>query len=170
MARSSIKSAREFSAGGIVVRSRAGKWWMAAIQPANHVTRRSGKPQPELDGKAAPVLALPKGIIDPGERAEQTAVREVREETGLTAEFIGKLGSVKYIYTRSWGDGARVFKVVTYFLLRYKSGRLGDLPAETKHEVAHTLWVPLEEAPRRLTHKGDRQMAEAALKLLTAAR
>jgi len=162
------KSAREFSAGGVVVRRRGGLWWMVAIQPAERRPPKGKRAKPGLNGSGKIVLALPKGIIDPGERAEQTAVREVREETGVQAELIGKLGDVKYVYMRSWGDRARVFKVVSYFLLRYRSGRLGNLPPETRHEVARTLWIALDEAPQRLTYKGDREMAQKALERLSA--
>jgi 8-oxo-dGTP pyrophosphatase MutT (NUDIX family) len=156
-AKSPVKTAREFSAGGVVVRPRDGRWWMAAIEPS---VRRGAAP-------AKPVLALPKGIIDPGEKAEETAIREVREETGVAADLVKKLGDVKYVYVRSWGDRARVFKVVSYFLLRYRSGRIGNLPKETRHEIARVSWIPLDEAPRKLTYKGDREMAGAALELLT---
>lgn len=160
-------TAREFSSGGIVVRPRQGKWFMAAIEPAGRRSSGRRSRDPERDGAGRPVLALPKGIIDPGETAEQTAVREVREETGLNAEVLTKLGDSKYVYVRTWGDGARVFKVVSFYLLRYRSGKLGNLPAETRHEVARTLWLPLEEATRRLTYKGDRDMAAAALQFLS---
>jgi 8-oxo-dGTP pyrophosphatase MutT (NUDIX family) len=153
----SRKTAREFSAGGVVVRQRRGRWWMVTIEPSI----RRGEHPPK------PVLALPKGIIDPGERAEQTAVREVREETGVTAELVQKLGDVKYVYVRNWGDRARVFKVVSYFLLRYRSGRIGNLPAETQHEIASVKWILLEDAPRLLTYKGDREMAKKAWEAVT---
>ena len=158
-------AAREFSAGGIVVKQREGKWWMAVIEPAG---RRAGKRKssPERDGSGRPVLALPKGNIDPGETPEQAAVREVQEETGLCADVLTKLGDSKYVYVRAWGDGARVFKVVSFYLLRYRSGRLGNLPAETRHEIARTHWLQLEEAAQRLTYKGDREMAQTALEFL----
>jgi 8-oxo-dGTP pyrophosphatase MutT (NUDIX family) len=155
-------TAREFSAGGVVVRKRDGKWWMIAIQPAGDRAKNKGKRQPERASGGKPVLALPKGIVDPGERPEETAAREVREETGVTAEVLKKLGDSKYVYFRAWSDGARVFKVVSFYLLRYRSGRIGDLPAETRHEVAKVIWIPLEEAPRMLTYKGDRDVAQAA--------
>ena len=87
----------------------------------------------------------------------------------MIADVLSKLGDVKYVYMRSWGDGARVFKVVSFYLLKYRSGRLGNLPAETRHEVARTLWLPLEDGPRRLTYKGDRDMAKAALEYLNEA-
>src|SRR5690348_11480884 len=101
--------AREVSAGGVVVRKLSGVWHLAAIHP-----RR------EEGAKSA--LALPKGLVDPGEKPEQTAVREVKEETALDAELIAKLGDVRYVYVRTWGDGERVFKIVSFYLLRYTGG------------------------------------------------
>ena len=118
---------------------------MAAIRPA-------GKP----DG----IWALPKGLIAPGERAELTALREVAEETGVDATPIEKLGDIRYVYT--WA-GERVFKVVSFFLFRYRSGRLGNIPPEHAHEVADVRWLPLDEAPELLAYKGEREMAAKAL-------
>ncbi|MGC2321584.1 MAG: NUDIX domain-containing protein, partial [Terriglobales bacterium] len=109
------------------------------------------------------VLALPKGLVDEGERPEQTALREVREETGVEAKLIGKLGDIKYVYTRSWAGGERVFKVVSFYLLRYQSGKLGDITPEMRVEVARAEWIPLHDAPRRLAYKGEREMAAKAL-------
>ena len=111
-------------------------------------------------GKEAGVWALPKGIIGTGEKPEETALREVAEETGVEARLVGKLGDVRYVYT--WA-GERVFKVVSFFLFRYRAGRLGDIPPEHAHEVAETRWLPLEEAPKLLAYKGEREMAEKAL-------
>jgi 8-oxo-dGTP pyrophosphatase MutT (NUDIX family) len=139
---------REFSAGGVVVRRLRGDWVMAAIRPA---------------GKQPGVWALPKGNIDSGEKADATAVREVAEETGVDARLVEKLGDVRYVYT--W-DGERRFKVVSFFLLRYSGGRLGDLPAATAHEVDEARWLPLDEAPRLLAYPGEREMAEKAISRL----
>jgi 8-oxo-dGTP pyrophosphatase MutT (NUDIX family) len=136
---------REFSAGGVVVRRLRGRWVVAAIRPV-------GKP----DG----TWALPKGLIGPGEGAEATALREVTEETGVTARSDGKLGDIRYVYT--WA-GERVFKVVSFFLFRYSRGRLGDIPPAHAHEVAATAWLPLEEAPTLLAYNGEREMAAKAL-------
>ena len=139
---------REFSAGGVIVRRLRGRWWLAAIRP-------NGKP----DG----TWALPKGLIDPGESGPETAVREVVEETGLAGRLEGKLGDVRYVYTR---DGERIFKVVSFFLLRYASGRIGDLPPGMELEVAEAQWLPLEDAPRLLAYGGEREMATKAAALL----
>jgi 8-oxo-dGTP pyrophosphatase MutT (NUDIX family) len=136
---------REFSAGGVVVRQLRGRPVMAAIRPA---------------GKPEGTWALPKGLIGPGERPELTALREVAEETGVEATPVEKLGDVRYVYT--WA-GERVFKVVSFFLFRYRAGRLGDIPPEHAHEVAEVRWLPLDEAPKLLAYNGEREMAAKAL-------
>ena len=64
---------------------------------------------------------------------------------------------IKYTYTR--GDGTRVFKVVSFYLLRYRSGRIGEIPPGMEIEVAEARWLPLEEAPRLLAYGGERQVA-----------
>jgi 8-oxo-dGTP pyrophosphatase MutT (NUDIX family) len=136
---------REFSAGGVVVRRLRGRWWLAVIRP---------------NGKPEGTWALPKGLIDPGESGAATAVREVAEETGIRGRLEGKLGDVRYVYT--W-RGERIFKVVSFFLLRYSSGRIGELPPGMEHEVAEARWLPLEEAPRLLAYGGEKEMAKRAL-------
>jgi 8-oxo-dGTP pyrophosphatase MutT (NUDIX family) len=134
--------AREFSAGGLVVRRFRGRPFLACIRV-----------------KGGTVLALPKGLIDPGESAAEAAVREVREETGLDAELLEKLDDVRYVYTRAGESGPqRVFKVVSFFLLRYRSGSLAD----HDDEVDGAEWVPLADAPRRLAYRGERDVAERA--------
>jgi 8-oxo-dGTP pyrophosphatase MutT (NUDIX family) len=109
------------------------------------------------------VLALPKGLVDPGENPPETAVREVYEETGVTADLVAKLGDSKYVYTRAWGDGARVFKIVSFYLMRYRSGRINDIAPAMRIEVARARWVRLEDAPTLLAYKGEKQMAQLAL-------
>ena len=111
-------------------------------------------------GRKPPVWALPKGIIDAGERPEQTALREVGEETGVEGRLVTKLGDVRYVYT--WA-GERVFKVVSFYLVRYSSGRLGTIAPEMRVEVEEARWLPLDEAPKLLAYKGERDMAEKAL-------
>ena len=111
-------------------------------------------------GRKRPTWALPKGIIDSGERPEDTAVREVTEETAVEARLVTKLGDIRYVYTWS---GERVFKVVSFYLLRYSRGRLGDIAPEHRVEVDEARWLPLEDAPKLLTYTGEREMAEKAL-------
>ena len=140
--------AREFSAGGVLVRRMRGRWYLAAIRPG---------------GKPEGVWALPKGLIGRGEGAEATALREVAEETGARGRSLGKLGDVRYVYTRG---GARIFKVVSFYLLQYTGGTMDDLPAEHRHEVEEARWLPLDEAPRLLAYRGEREMAQKAISAL----
>jgi 8-oxo-dGTP pyrophosphatase MutT (NUDIX family) len=139
---------REFSAGGVLVRRMRGRWWLAAIRPR---------------GKPEGTWALPKGLIDAGETGAETAVREAFEETGVRAELGEKLGDVRYVYTRR---GTRVFKVVSFFLLHSRGGRIGELPPGMEREVAEARWLPLEDAPRLLAYGGEKDMARKALALL----
>jgi len=136
---------REFSAGGVLVRELDGRWMVAAIRPA---------------GRPEGLWALPKGQIDAGESGEATALREVAEETGVTGRSLGKLGDVKYWF--NW-QGERIFKVVSFFLVEYENGRLGDIPEAFRHEVDEARWLPLDEAPRLLAYKGEREMVDLAL-------
>jgi 8-oxo-dGTP pyrophosphatase MutT (NUDIX family) len=135
---------REFSAGGVLVRRLNGRWMLAAIRPA---------------GKQPGIWALPKGQIDEGESAEATALREVTEETGVRGRSLGKLGDVRYWF--NW-EGERIFKVVSFFLVRYERGRLGEIPEAFRHEVAEVRWLPLDEAPKLLAYGGEREMARNA--------
>ena len=142
---------REFSAGGVVVRRMRGRWWAAIVRPRREHHRPT-------------VWALPKGLIDEGERGAETAVREAFEETGIRGVVEKKLGDVRYVYT--WAD-ERVFKVVSFFLLRATGGRIGELPPGMEIEVAEARWVPLDEAPAVLSYKGEREMALKAIAVLT---
>jgi 8-oxo-dGTP pyrophosphatase MutT (NUDIX family) len=143
---------REFSAGGVLVRTIRGRPMVAAIRP-------NGRDR---------VWALPKGRIDQGETAADTAVREVREETGVEGRVVEKLGDVRYVYTASWKGGARIFKVVSFFLLRAGRGRIGEIAEEMRIEVAEARWLPLDEAPQLLTYGGEREMAARALERVGA--
>jgi 8-oxo-dGTP pyrophosphatase MutT (NUDIX family) len=127
---------QERSAGGVVVRGDEA----IVIVP----TRRGAQGQR--------VLALPKGHVDPGETPDQTALREVREETGVDAQLVEKLGDVRYFYQRS---GKRIFKRVTFSLFAYRGGH--------DDEVEEARWMPLAEAIEALSYEGEREMAERAL-------
>ena len=153
---------REISAGGVVVRPAPEGWELAVIEPQRDHSQ-SANPGKQ-SGKT--VLALPKGLVDPGESPEQTALREVREETGITARVLTKLTDIKYVYVRSWGDKQRIFKIVSFYLLRYESGTIDDIAPNMRVEVKRALWIPLEEARRRLTYRGEREVIGLAEKYL----
>lgn len=129
---------REHSYGGVCVRGDE----VATIVPR---------------GKRA--LALPKGGPESGETPEQTAEREVREETGLTGTVRASLGDVVYHYRRS---GRRIRKTVSFFLLDYVEGSTDD----HDHEVTEARWVALERARMELTYPGERQMVANAIEFL----
>lgn len=131
---------RDFSAGGVVVRGDQ----VVVIVPV----KRS------LEGNR--VLALPKGHLDDGETPEHAATREVREETGVEAELIEKLGEIRYRYERK---RAVVDKTVAFYLFEYRSGDVAD----HDHEIEDARWMPLEEAAQALTHAGEREIVTRAL-------
>ncbi len=153
--------AREISSGGVVLRRMQGRWWVAVIEP-----QRDRKPGTSGHNRA--VLALPKGLVDAGEKPEQTALREVHEETGVDASLVTKLQDIKYVYVRSWGDRERVFKIVSFYLLLYRSGKLGEISPEMRHEVREALWLPLEEVAQKLSYRGERDMVRLAAEYVVA--
>jgi 8-oxo-dGTP pyrophosphatase MutT (NUDIX family) len=161
--------AREISAGGVVIRKKDGSWWMAAIElPYEPPPEAPDATKRPTRSKTKATLCLPKGLIDPGEKPLEAALREVREETGITAAPITKLGDSKYVYVRSWGDGERVFKIVSFYLLRHESGRIDNLTEAMRVEVARAKWVRLEDAPKLLAYGGEKQMARKALEYVEA--
>ncbi len=131
---------REVSHGGVAVRidDDAGTAEVLVITPRN--TRVTG---------------LPKGGANPGETGEQTAAREVREETGTTVDVQERLGEVSYWYRR---NGRRIHKTVHFFLCRYVSGDTAD----HDHEVDDARWIRLSDADRLLTYPAERRLADLA--------
>jgi 8-oxo-dGTP pyrophosphatase MutT (NUDIX family) len=136
-----MSTERETSYGGVVVRGRE----VIVITPRGR----------------SHVLGLPKGGRNGDESPEETAAREVREETGITAVVRDLLGDVRYTYRRG---GRRVAKTVHFYLCEFVSGD----PADHDHEVDDARWISLEEARKILSYPGERTMIERALSILAA--
>jgi 8-oxo-dGTP pyrophosphatase MutT (NUDIX family) len=111
--------------------------------------------------KGGTVWALPKGLVESDENPEQTALREVQEETGLTGRSVGKVGEIEYWFVDR-EEGSRVHKRVHFYLLEHTGGDLGHHDSE----VEEVRWVPLAEALIHLTYKSEGEMVEKAAKLL----
>jgi ADP-ribose pyrophosphatase YjhB (NUDIX family) len=137
----------EFSAGGVVVRCDD----VVVIVP----TRRGPG--------GVKVLGLPKGHPEAGESAAEGAVREVREEAGVSGELLESLGVVEYTYERKH---RRITKQVEFFLIEYRHGD----PADHDHEVELARWMPLAEAATALTYPGEREIVSRALSRRAAER
>jgi 8-oxo-dGTP diphosphatase len=135
--------ARQISAGGAVFRSnQVFREWLL-IKP-----RRTKRWQ------------LPKGKIDPQELATDTAVREIFEETGVRARVLEKIEDIKYFFVQ---DSQRIFKVVAFYLMESKDGRDTAVRADWAHEIAEAVWVPEEEALKRLSFKSEKQILERGI-------
>lgn len=136
---------REFSAGGIVLRRAQDKSWEVLLIK-NAAMRDLNKAY----------WGFPKGHINPGEKSEAAALREIKEETGVEVEIVKKLGDSRYVFTK---DGEKVFKVVVYFLLGYVSGELKPQDLE----VLELNWYDPEKAFELLSFQKDKDMLEKAL-------
>jgi 8-oxo-dGTP pyrophosphatase MutT (NUDIX family) len=140
-----LRAVDEISAGGLVVRDAGGTTYGVLIG------RR------DAGGRLR--WLLPKGHVEPGESIPDTAVREVREETGITAEVIAPIGSIRYWFT---AVDRRVHKTVHHFVLRATGGELSTRDIE----VDEVEWVPLAAIPARLSFADERELADQVPRIL----
>lgn len=112
-----------------------------------------------LDRRGRLLWSLPKGHIEEGETAEQTAVREVGEETGILGEIIRPLGTIDYWFV---AERRRIHKTVHHFLMEERGGDLSDEDVE----VTEVDWVALDELEDRLAYADERRLVRTALELL----
>ena len=143
-----LRTVRETSAGGLVVDGLDGP-------PAMRCAALIGR----TDRRGRLLWSLPKGHIEQGETAEQTAMREVAEETGIRGTVLASLGSIDYWFVT---EGRRVHKTVHHYLLRFLGGELSDEDVE----VTEVAWVPLSELPSRLAYADERKLAAIAGQLI----
>jgi 8-oxo-dGTP pyrophosphatase MutT (NUDIX family) len=143
-----LRTVHETSAGGLVVDGLDGP-------RGSQVAALIGR----VDRRGRTLWSLPKGHIELGETAEQTAIREVAEETGIQGDVLASLGSIDYWFVT---EGRRVHKTVHHYLLRFLGGELSDHDLE----VSEVAWVPLDELPSRLAYADERRLAEVADELI----
>ena len=139
-----LRTVRETSAGGLVLSN--------LDEPYDQIKAvLIGR----IDRRGRMMWSLPKGHIETGETTEQTAIREIAEETGVTGSIVAPLGKIDYWFV---SEGRRIHKTVHHYLLRYLDGVLSD----ADYEVAAVAWVPVTELPRRLTYSDERRLARTA--------
>jgi 8-oxo-dGTP pyrophosphatase MutT (NUDIX family) len=134
------KFKKEISAGGVIFRKPDSTLEIALI------SRENGQ-----------VWCLPKGLVDKEESLEQTALREVREETGLIGKLVQKIAEIKYWYYSKW-EHVRISKTVHFYLLECLGGNV----EEHDFEVDEVKWFPLKEAKKTLSYKSEREIVEKA--------
>ena len=140
-----LRKVEETSAGGLVVDRADGAPRAALIG--------------RLDRRGRLLWSLPKGHLEAGETAEDAAVREVEEETGIRGRVLASLGTIDYWFV---ADDRRIHKTVHHYLLEAAGGALSD----TDVEVDEVAWVPLGELRDRLAYAGERRLAETAAGIL----
>ena len=143
-----MRTVRETSAGGLVV---------DGLDDASGQLRAAliGR----IDRRGRLLWSMPKGHVEHGETMEETAIREVAEETGIRGQILGSLGSIDYWFV---SEGRRIHKTVHHYLLRYQSGELSD----EDYEVSEVAWVPLNELDNRLAYADERKLAHLASTML----
>ncbi|MFQ5682537.1 MAG: NUDIX hydrolase [Candidatus Binatia bacterium] len=140
-----MQTVKEISSGGIVYRKHLGVTEVALIRVRNR-------------------WCLPKGHVEEGEGVEETALREVREETGLEGRVVTKLGDITYWYTNKAksGETIRIFKRVYFFLIRYLRGDV----RRHDEEVEDACWWPIGQAVKKLSYPTELETMRKAVFLL----
>jgi 8-oxo-dGTP diphosphatase len=134
-----LKSQNVISSGGVIYRAVNGEFEVALISKGR-------------------IWCLPKGLIEEGETAEDTAIREVREETGLSGEIVKKIGKIHYNFKRE----KHFFKTVHFFLLKFVEGSVDN----HDFEVDTVRWIPISEGLRKLTYPNEKKILKRALNTL----
>jgi len=140
---------REFSAGGIVFKKQNGQIVWLIRRPA---------PNPQYRGNLG--WSFPKGWVDKGEKLEEAATREVKEEGGVVAKVISKLQTLKIFFTDQ--NGEKVMKFITYFVMEYVS----DTPEGFGWETAEAKWMAVTETQNLLIHKNEKELLVQAIKMI----
>nr|WP_307810590.1 NUDIX hydrolase [Tomitella biformata] len=144
-----MRTVRETSAGGLVINGLDDETSQLRAALIGRIDRR---------GRL--LWSMPKGHVEHGETVEETAMREVAEETGIRGQILASLGSIDYWFV---SEGRRIHKTVHHYLLRYQGGELSD----EDYEVSEVAWVPLSELDHRLAYADERKLARLASKMLT---
>jgi len=142
-----MKTQKHTSSGGVVYDEKEGRLQVILISHNN------------LKGRL--IWCLPKGSVEEGETLQETALREVREETGTNGDLLEKIGRIQYwFYSKQ--EGAKIFKTVHFYLLKYLGGSTDDHDGE----VSEARWVNIEEALEMLAHRSERSILEKAARTL----
>jgi ADP-ribose pyrophosphatase YjhB (NUDIX family) len=133
---------REISAGCVIFRKSSSETEVALVRP-----------------KDSDAWALPKGLLEAGESAEATATREATEETGLQGIIVGKIDTIKYVYTAKWeSPPERVFKIVTFYLMECTGGDT----SQHDWEIEEVAWFPIDEAIRLASYRTEKDVLRKA--------
>ena len=146
-----LPTVEEVSAGGVVIDVHDRVAQIAVIARRN----RAGRVE----------WCLPKGHVENDETLEQTAVREVAEETGIIGRVLGSLGTIEYWFS---GSGTRVHKVVHHYLLEATGGEL-SIEGDPDAEAIDVAWIPLMDVHSHLTFPNERRIAQVAWERLAGA-
>ncbi|MBI3802657.1 MAG: NUDIX hydrolase [Nitrospirae bacterium] len=145
-----MKTRRHTSSGGVIFKAKENDIQVVLISHYNQ--------------KGKLIWCLPKGSVEKGETLQETAVREVREETGIFGRILEKIGQIQYwFYSKE--EETKIFKTVHFYLLEFLTGNEKDHDSE----VDEARWVALQEALGMLTHSSERAIMEKAVRYLTAA-